>query len=117
MDSPDLSKVSLEELTRLPDWMVPPSRKEELAEYRRCLRRAEVKKADQASKDLLRKDRFVDPRGFVPQKGSLSRSHTSGGSSAAPSSTVESSDVRYGSRGGRYTEETTKEGRRYRRYF
>ena len=114
MDSPDLSKASLEELARLHDWMVPPSRKEELAEYRRSLRRAEVKKADQAAKALLGKDRYFDPRGFVPQKGS--RPHTSGGG-AAPGSTSGSGAVRYGPRGGRYTEEVTKSGRRYRRYF
>lgn len=123
MDLPDLNKASLEELARLHDWMVPPSRKAELEEYRRSLRRADLKAVDQAHKAALRAntkpgDAYLnDPRGFIPQREELSQSHATGGSSGIYGLTSKNGAVRYGPKGGRYEDRVTKDGRRYRRYF
>jgi hypothetical protein len=108
----DLNELGLEELSRLPDWMVPPSRRTELDEYKKAIRRAQVQQADETAPlsevKIKPGDRVEDPRGWWSPRGGIG---IGGSSSPGPS------QPKTGPRGGRYTEAVTKDGRPYRRYF
>jgi hypothetical protein len=103
---PDLNSLSLEELAGLPDWMVPPSRKAELAEYKARKRRGAVPKTpeeEQQEAEAARRKAGLQADGSKPNW--IGR--------AAGGSPV----TKEGPRGGRYTEGVTRDGRPYRRYF
>ena len=85
--------MTTEELAELPEWLIPPSKKEEVERFKtRARRQAEIES---------------DEKNF-PSKPELERPR--------PSKPTEP-QVKYGPRGGRYTEDKTKDGRPYRRYF
>ena len=71
----DLNELGLEELSRLPDWMVPPSRRTELDEYKKAIRRAQVQQADETAPlsevKIKPGDRVEDPRGWWSPRGVL----------------------------------------------
>ena len=107
MSPPDLNKAPLEELAQLPDWMVPPSRKSELDAYKARKRRGVTgeKSAEQKGKEAeeARKRAGLNADGSKPSWiGVPERS---------------SPQIKNGPRGGRYTDDVTKDGRPYRRYF
>lgn len=98
-DTSDLSKCSVDRLATLPDYLVPLARRGELEIYK-ALRDREARaklKADMDSKDLRGQSPTInpDPNTVLNRKP----------------------EVRYGPRGGRYTVDTTCDGRPYRRYF
>ena len=98
-DASDLLACSLDRLAMLPEYLVPLSRREELAKYK-ALRDKEARaklQADMDSKDLRGHKIAINP----DSNGVLNRKP----------------EVRYGPRGGRYTVDTTRDGRPYRRYF
>jgi hypothetical protein len=98
-DTSDLSKCSVDRLAMLPDYLVPLARRDELEIYKALQdREARAKlKADMDSKDLRGQSPTInpDPNTMLNRKP----------------------EVRYGPRGGRYTVDTTRDGRPYRRYF
>jgi hypothetical protein len=99
VDASDLSKCSLDRLAMLPEWLVPLSRRDELERFK-FLRDREARarlQDDIKSKDLREHKLTVSP----DSDGALNRKP----------------EVRYGPRGGRYTVDTTSDGRPYRRYF
>ena len=97
-DASDLSTSSIERLAMLPEWLVPLDRKNELVRYKTSRdREARAKlQEDMKSKDI---------RG---QKLTIS-TESSGVLNRKP-------EVLYGPRGGRYTIDTTRSGRPYKRY-
>ena len=98
-DTSDLSKCSVDQLAMLPDCLVPLSRRDELEIYKALRDRAARAKlqADMDSKDL---------RGQIPTIN------------PDPNTVLNRNpEVRYEPRGGRYTINTTRDGRPYRRYF
>ena len=99
VDTGDLSKCSIDRLAILPEWLVPLSRKDELERYKanRDVEARSKLEDDMRSKDLRRNKLRLSPD-----------------SDGALSSKLE---VRYGPRGGRYTVDTSSNGRPYRRYF
>jgi hypothetical protein len=98
-DAGDLFKCSLDRLALLPEWLVPLSRRDELERYKAFRDREARTKLDDdmKSKDLRGHKPTVSP----DSDGVLNRKP----------------EVRYGPRGGRYTVDTTRDGRSYRRYF
>ena len=91
-----LSSCSIEQLALLPDWLVPLSRRHELNGYK-------AKREREARTKL--------------QTDWMQRSHKHMTIAESGRSNNRMRDVQYGPRGGRYTEEITREGRLYRRYF
>ena len=90
-----ISLMTTEELAELPEWLIPPSKKEEVERFKtRAKRQAEIE---------------FDEKNF-PSQPEPERPRP------RPSKPTEP-QVKYGPRGGRYTEDKTKEGRPYRRYF
>ena len=88
-----ISLMTTEELAELPEWLIPPSKKEEVERFKtRAKRQAEIE---------------FDEKNF-PSQPEPERPR--------PSKPTEP-QVKYGPRGGRYTEDKTKDGRPYRRYF
>ena len=88
-----ISLMTTEELAEVPEWLIPPSKKEEVERFKtRARRQAEIE---------------FDEK-YFPSKPEPERPR--------PSKPTEP-QVKYGPRGGRYTEDKTKEGRPYRRYF
>ena len=88
-----ISLMTTEELAELPEWLIPPSKKEEVERFKaRTRRQAEIE---------------FDEK-YFPSQPELERPR--------PSKPTEP-QVKYGPRGGRYTEDKTKDGRPYRRYF
>lgn len=105
----DLQRLSVEELAALADWMVPPSRRTELEEFKKQIRRRDIAESDAAAIEAKQSkpgEMIDDPRGYWPARGWKLGTHIS----SAP-------EVKTGSRGGKYTEARTKDGRPYRRYF
>lgn len=98
-DKSDLSKCSVDRLAMLPEYLVPLARRDELETYK-ALREAETRaklQADMNSKDLRSQRVNINP----DSNAVLNRKP----------------EVRYGPRGGRYTVDSTRDGRPYRRYF
>lgn len=103
-----LNKLSLDELTQLPDWMVPPGRKTELNAYKARKRRGiKALKSSEEENDAIKAARM---RAGLRSDGSKPDRR---GTSAPNNESTE----KLGPRGGRYTEARTKNGRPYRRYF
>lgn len=96
----DLSTAPIEVIARLPSELVPEDRVEELANYRAALRRP-----PQKSEEQIRLEKETDEARLRQRwlKANL------------PSD--QPPPTKQGPRGGRYTEATTKDGRKYRRYF
>jgi hypothetical protein len=98
-DASELSKCSLDRLAMLPEYLVPLARRDELKRYK-ALRDRESRarlQADMDSKDLRGQRLTINP----DSNAVMNRKP----------------EVRYGPRGGRYTIDTTRDGRPYRRYF
>lgn len=95
-DLSSLSNCSIEQLARLPDWLVPLSRRHELNGYKaQCEREARAKlQADW----MLRSQKNMT----ITESGR---------------SNISMQDVQNGPRDGRYTLEITRDGRLYRCYF
>jgi hypothetical protein len=114
----DLRDLPLDELSRLPDWLIPPDRKLDVLAFKAEQRReALYGPRQQGSTQPQTKpgERMEDPRGYWPSRTqSEIRGDALGPDSAAGSS---SPRIKRGPRGGQYTDGVTKEGRPYRRYF
>jgi len=105
----DLNQLPVEELAGLPDWLIPPSRKAEVSAFvarRRREAQGSLPSEKETEPQIKPGDRMEDPRGYWEP-----RNKGTGTSQPAPP------QVRQGPRGGRYTEDRTKDGRPYRRYF
>ena len=105
----DLQQLPVEELAGLPDWLVPPSRKGEVSAFLAKKRREAqglLTSKKETEPQIKPGDRMEDPRGYWEP-----RNKGTGISQPSPP------QVRQGPRGGRYTEDRTKDGRPYRRYF
>lgn len=105
----DLNQLPIEELAGLPDWLIPPSRKAEVEAHNARKRRealGDLGRDNPAEPQTKPGERMEDPRGYweIRNKG------TGGTGTVSP-------QVKLGPRGGRYTEDQTKDGRPYRRYF
>ena len=90
-----ISLMTTEELAELPEWLIPPSKKEEVERFKtRARRRVEIEFDEQFSppEPPPERPRLLSPKPTEPQ-------------------------VKYGPRGGRYTEDKPRDGRPYRRYF
>ena len=88
-----ISLMTTEELAELPECLIPPSKKEEVERFKtRAKRHAEIE---------------FDEKNF-PSQPEPERPRPRPSKSTEP-------QVKYGPRGGRYTEDKTKEGRPYRR--
>ena len=90
-----ISLMTTEELAELPDWLIPPSKKEEVERFKTRAKR-------QAAIEFDEKNFPSQPEPERPRP--------------RPSKPTEP-QVKYGPRGGRYTEDKTRDGRPYRRYF
>jgi hypothetical protein len=86
-----LMKCSLEQLALIPDWLIPLTRRDELHRYKACRQR----EARARLQDYMNSKIRSQPSGVLNRKP----------------------EVRYGPRGGRYTDDITRDGRPYRRYF
>jgi len=111
----DLQQLPVEELAGLPDWLVPPSRKGEVSAFLAKKRREAqglLTSEKETEPQIKPGDRIEDPRGYWEprNKGTGTPAGCSAGVPGPP-------QVRQGPRGGRYTEDRTKDGRPYRRYF
>jgi hypothetical protein len=98
-DVSDLLTCSIDRLAMLPEYLVPFARRDELTKYK-ALRDREARaklQADMDSKDMRGHKLTINP----DSNEALNRKP----------------EVRYGPRGGRYTVDTTRDGRPYRRYF
>jgi hypothetical protein len=95
-DGSSLSGFSIDQLALLPDWLVPFSRRHELNRHKA--------QREREARTKLRVDWIL-----------RSENHKSTTESDKLHNGMR--DVRYGPRGGRYTEEITRDGRLYRRYF
>lgn len=91
-----LSTCTVEQLTTLPEWLVPLSRRNELDRY----------KAGRASEARANLQAQWMARSLEHENNTKPGDY--------PNSTPK---VEYGPRGGRYTDEITRDGRPYRRYF
>ena len=88
-----ISLMTTEELAELQEWLIPPSKKEEVERFKaRRRRKAEIEFDEQFSPPEPEPERLFFPMSSEPE-------------------------VKHGPRGGRYTEDVTKDGRPYRRYF
>lgn len=87
----EITKFRVDELADLPEWLVPPSRKEEVELFKaRRMRKARIEAGQNDGVVSGGKTRTYKP--LSPQ-------------------------IQTGPRGGRYTEARTRDGRPYRRYF
>lgn len=115
----DLNRLPVEELAGMPDWLIPPSRKAEVEVFqaRKARMRREslgdIEGANQPEPKTKPGERMEDPRGYweIRNKGS------GGTGTSMPRTGTSIPEVKRGPRGGRYTEDQTKDGRPYRRYF
>jgi len=99
----DLNQLSVEELAAMPDWLIPPSRKAEVEAFKARKRRAAAQRTPEEEEQEIVAARL---RAGLEADGSRTKRF----GSALPESKT-------GPRGGQYTEDRTKDGRPYRRYF
>lgn len=99
----DLKQLPVEELAGMPGWLIPLSRKAEVDAFLARKRRGVTKKT--AEEEELEAE-AARQRAKLPCDGQMPN-WVSGASPA----------TKNGPRGGRYTEDVTKDGRPYRRYF
>ena len=90
-----ISLMTTEELAELPVWLIPPSKKEEVERFKTRAKRQAAIEFDEKNFPSQPEPERPRPRPSMPTEP----------------------QVKYGPRGGRYTEDKTRDGRPYRRYF
>ena len=99
----DLNQLPVEELAAMPDWLIPPSRKAEVEVFKARKRRGVTEKSVEEEQQEIK-----DARRRAGLEADGSRTQRFGAAAPQPKT---------GPRGGRYTEDRTKDGRPYRRYY